>query len=50
MPTFCNTVTAVPTRRDLLRVSANGFGLLALANLLRAGEPGASATGGPPVA
>jgi hypothetical protein len=34
MRTFCNTFTPVPTRRDLLRVSANGFGLLALANLL----------------
>jgi hypothetical protein len=34
MPTFCNTLTPVPSRRDLLRVSANGFGLLALANLL----------------
>src|SRR5206468_8693083 len=46
MRTFCNTFTAVPSRRDLLRVSANGFGLLALANLLRA-APVAHAPGSP---
>ena len=34
MPTFCRTVTPVGTRRDLLRASANGFGLLALGGLL----------------
>ncbi|MBA4068086.1 MAG: DUF1501 domain-containing protein [Isosphaera sp.] len=34
MPTFRPT----PTRRDLLRASANGFGLLALADLLRAAD------------
>jgi hypothetical protein len=38
MPSFCNTFTACPTRRDILRVSANGFGLLALANMLQASE------------
>jgi hypothetical protein len=36
MRTFCNHFTPVPTRRDLLRVSANGFGLLALTDLLAA--------------
>ncbi len=34
MPSFCNNRIWAPTRRDLLRVSANGFGLLALADLI----------------
>jgi len=34
MPTFCHSVAPAFTRRDLLRTSANGFGLLALGNLL----------------
>ena len=32
--TFCNTFAPVLSRRDLLRASANGFGLLALSSLL----------------
>ena len=38
MRTFCNTFAPAVSRRDLLRLSANGFGLLALADLLHAGE------------
>jgi hypothetical protein len=34
----CFRFTPVCTRRDMLRLSANGFGLLALANLLRAAD------------
>jgi len=34
----CFRFTPAYTRRDLLRLSANGFGLLALANLLRAAD------------
>jgi len=36
MRTFCNAIAPAVTRRDLLRLSANGFGLLALADLARA--------------
>ena len=39
MPTFCNTFTPTLTRRDMLRASANGFGLLALAGQLQASNP-----------
>ncbi len=42
MGTFCNSFTRPLTRRDLLRTSANGFGLLALADMLKAGEPPAA--------
>jgi hypothetical protein len=38
MPSFCNRFTPVLSRRELLRLSANGFGLLALADVLRAHE------------
>src|SRR5438045_1156163 len=34
----CNRFTHAVTRRDLLRTSANGFGLLALAGLLKADD------------
>src|SRR5262245_50196954 len=34
MSSHCNQFTAVTTRRELLRVSAGGFGWLALADLL----------------
>jgi hypothetical protein len=44
--TFCNSFAPVVSRRDLLRTSANGFGLLALGSLLQAadgrGQPGRS--------
>ena len=33
MPTFCNQFLAAPTRREMLRSSANGFGMLALGSL-----------------
>jgi hypothetical protein len=33
MPTFCQSLLAAPTRREMLRTSANGFGLLALGSL-----------------
>src|SRR4051812_12771043 len=33
MPTFCNSSLAAPTRREMLRTSANGFGMLALGSL-----------------
>jgi hypothetical protein len=36
MPSFCNSFVPALSRRDLLRVSANGFALLALADMLRA--------------
>ncbi|MGL6096009.1 MAG: DUF1501 domain-containing protein [Fimbriiglobus sp.] len=39
--TFCHTVAPVATRRDLLRTSANGFGLLALGGLLAKDAPAA---------
>ena len=34
----CLQFTPTFTRRDLLRLSANGFGLLALADLVRAAD------------
>jgi hypothetical protein len=39
MRTFCDTFTRSFTRRDMLRVTANGFGLLALASQLHASNP-----------
>jgi hypothetical protein len=38
MRTFCNAIAPAASRRDLLRLSANGFGLLALADLARAAD------------
>src|SRR5436305_1167357 len=38
---------AYRSRREFLARAGGGLGLLALADLLRAGEPGASATGAP---
>lgn len=40
---FCNTFSPVVSRRDALRASANGFGMVALASLL--GENARAATG-----
>jgi hypothetical protein len=37
----CNRFTPVTTRRDMLRMSAGGFGMLALADLLARGEAAA---------
>jgi hypothetical protein len=39
MRTFCNAIAPATSRRDLLRLTANGFGLLALADVLRAADP-----------
>lgn len=44
MTHFCRTFTPVLTRRDLLRTSANGFGLLALGGLLSGKAQAAPAT------
>src|SRR5262245_48379658 len=38
MPSFCNTFAPALSRRDMLRLSANSFGLLALADVLHASE------------
>jgi hypothetical protein len=47
MPFFCNAVTPALSRRDALRLSANGFGLLALADALRADDSGPAGTSPP---
>src|SRR5438067_1513915 len=47
---FASPEAAYRSRREFLARAGGGFGLLALADLLRAGEPEASATGAPPVA
>src|SRR5687768_5371107 len=44
---FASPESAYRSRREFLARAGGGFGMLALADLLRAGEPGASATGGP---
>ena len=47
MRTFCRTFAPAATRRDLLHLSANGFGLLALGSLL--GDQGRAATADNPL-
>jgi hypothetical protein len=43
----CNCFTPVSTRRDMLRLSAGGFGLLALADLLQRGDAAAGESDDP---
>jgi len=47
MPTFCKQFLAAPTRREMLRTSANGFGMLALGSLLAQQTQGADAPRSP---
>ncbi len=48
--TFCNSFAPVVSRRDLLRTSANGFGLLALGSLLARANPDRKGGGVSPLA
>ena len=46
MPTFCNTFAPALSRRDMLGLSANGFGLLALGSLLARTQAAEAPTAG----